>query len=714
MNILLLGDLSWVTSKFCDVFKKEKHTLILANANSILDLSIIQGVKTLHIDPADENFVHHLGTYHFNAVIYFAYREEMLNASTAMISTINSVAGIKNALSLADKNKDMRFFLISSSEVLPSNGRNTEEEHIQPETVNGYALQALENTCDHFANTRGQPVNIVRVPYLFDEDSKTGLLFNLLTKATSGEQIELPSKQNGMIQFLHTVDLAEFLHTALEEPYNDNTKIIHLFPGENQNWFEMAEWIKAQIPGSVTAFKPSIQWRTSPLAGTTAKKFFDWSAKRSLNAMRSNTLANLNKTQIRKPSIFSKIGTYFQSKSNLMKWIELLLGALLVQALVNMTSMVIMFRQLDYRLLYVVIMGTVYGTTFGILSAFIAIGSALYSWTQYGYEWSLLVYNVENWLPFTLYFIAGAVTGYYRDYKDNEIKFQKTQIELLSDKYQFLYNVFDEITRIKEQFRDQLMGYRDSFGRIYKITTELDTLQEDEVLYRSMNVLEDILRNDSIAIYTIDRSQKFARMQLCSRGYVDVLDKSLNLENLPALSGPITEGNIYQNQEQLPGYPSIFIPIYQYGKTMAAIAIWKANLDTYSLYYQNLVSVVTGLVRSSLVRAIAFSQANVEKTYLPNTNILRSDAFEKIITLKEDMKNSKIANFELLKVQNGTHADPKLYDSIKKGTRDVDYVGERKDGNLYILLSQTDNNNARLVVERLGKLGVTCQFANGS
>ena len=145
--------------------------------------------------------------------------------------------------------------------------------------------------------------------------------------------------------------------------------------------------------------------------------------------MRSNALANLNKTQIRKPSILSKIGTYFQSRSNLMKWIELILGALLVQALVNMTSTVIMFRQLDYRLLYVVIMGTVHGTTFGILSAFIAIGSALYSWTQYGYEWSLLVYNVENWLPFTLYFIAGAVTGYYRDYKDNEIKFQKAQIE---------------------------------------------------------------------------------------------------------------------------------------------------------------------------------------------------------------------------------------------------------------------------------------------
>jgi len=714
MNILLIGDLSCVTTKFCDVFKKEKHHLILANPNSNLDLTDIQGVKILHIDPTNDNFVHLLSAYHFNAVIYFAYREEMLNTGTSSLSTINSVSGIKNVLSLGDKNKDMRFVLISSSEVLPSNARNSEEEHIHPDSVNGYALQALENTCEHFSITRGQMINIVRVPYLFDEDSKFGLLFDLLAGASSGEPIELPSKQNGMIQFLHSLDLAEFLQLALDEPYNENTKTIHLFPGENQNWFEMAEWIKAQVPGSVTTFKPSIQWRTSPLSGTVAKKFFDWSTKRSFNEMRINALANLNKLRIRKPSIFSKIRTYLQSRSNLMKWIELILGALLVQALVNMTSTVIMFRQLDYRLLYVVIMGTVHGTTFGILSAFIAIASALYSWTQYGYEWSLLVYNVENWLPFTLYFIAGAVTGYYRDFKDNEIKFQKTQIELISDKYQFLYNVFDEITKIKEQFRDQLMGYRDSFGRIYKITTELDTLQEDEVLYRSLKVLEDILRNDSIAIYTIDRSQKYARMQLCSRGYVDVFDKSLNLENLPALTNPIADGNIFYNQEQLPGYPSIFIPINQYGKTMAAIAIWKANLETYTLYYQNLVSVVTGLVRSSLVRAIAFSQANVEKTYLPNTNILRSDAFEKIITLKEDMRNSKIANFELLKIQNGTHADPKLYESIRKGTRDVDYVGERNDGNLYILLSQTDNKNAQLVVERLGKLGVPCQFASRS
>ena len=47
MNILLLGDLSWVTSKFCDVFKKEKHTLILANSNSLLDLSNISQLRAI-------------------------------------------------------------------------------------------------------------------------------------------------------------------------------------------------------------------------------------------------------------------------------------------------------------------------------------------------------------------------------------------------------------------------------------------------------------------------------------------------------------------------------------------------------------------------------------------------------------------------------------------------------------------------------------------
>lgn len=306
MNILFVGDLSWITPKFCDVFKREKHKLVLAQSNSALNLAEIQGAKLLRIDPADENFLYLLGAYHFNAVVYFAVREETLNVSSTSLPDINSVTGIKNALLLGEKNKDMRFFLISSSETLPPNGRNDENEEIHPETVNGYAIQALENTCKHFRKNQNQMINIVRVPYLFDEEAKAGLMYELLTSTASKDPIELPSKHNGIVQFLHSHDLAEFLLLALEEPYNEQSNLIHLYPGEDQNWFELAEWIKNEVPGSVTTFKPTIQWRTSPLAGTIAKKYYDWSAKRSFNDLRTTTLANLDKDQIREPSAFEK------------------------------------------------------------------------------------------------------------------------------------------------------------------------------------------------------------------------------------------------------------------------------------------------------------------------------------------------------------------------------------------------------------------------
>lgn len=712
MNILFVGDLSWVTPQFAAIFEREKHKLILAGSNPKFPQRAYGGSKILKIEPSDKTFHHLLGAYHFDAVIYLPYREESSINDQASNSAINSVAGLKNVLALGADDPELRFFLISSSEVFALDGRNGEDERIMPETMNGYALQSLEYSCAHFAQTQNLNINIIRVPFIFDEFSTSGMLAPVLHKALHKQQIDLPSKQGAAIQFLHVLDLAEFIVQAIEEPYLKEAQVVHLYPPEDANWFDIAEWVRSAFDGATTTFRPSIRWHTAALSGSNAKKFFDWSAKRLFSQFKDEIISNLVLVEDHKPTIFTRFKAFITSRGNFLKWIELFTGAVFTQVMINLTSTVILFRQLDYRLLFVVIMGTVHGTAFGLFAAVIAIISALYSWSQSGYEWSLLMYNIENWLPFTMYFIAGAVTGYIHDNRENQIEFQKEQASLISEKYKFLYGIFDEVTEIKEHFREQLMGYRDSFGRIYKITTELDTLQEDEVLYRSLNIMEDILDNHSIAIYTIDPAQQFARLQLCSRLYSDKLDKSLDIGKLPTLLPHIENGHVFQNFEFLPDHPSIFVPIQHNGQTMAGIAIWKASLEQYSLYYVNLVNVVSGLVRSALVRAMIFSQANVEKIFIPNTNILRADAFGKVVQVKTEMKNAKIANFEMLHVSDDWRADSTIFEKIKKGIRSVDYVGERADGDLYILLSQADTKNANNVMERLSRLGVTCQFAN--
>ena len=68
---------------------------------------------------------------------------------------------------------------------------------------------------------------------------------------------------------------------------------------------------------------------------------------------------------------------------------------------------------LDYRLLYVVLIGTLYGLDFGLVAALLAsVGLAIDFFVLYGYTFEGLFYEPSNWLPFIAYFVVGAVCGY--------------------------------------------------------------------------------------------------------------------------------------------------------------------------------------------------------------------------------------------------------------------------------------------------------------
>ena len=183
---------------------------------------------------------------------------------------------------------------------------------------------------------------------------------------------------------------------------------------------------------------------------------------------------------------FEAITRKLSNYPEILKWVELIGGVFLVQFLSQMTGTLIQFKYVDFRLLFVVIMGSIYGIKTGLYAAVLVSISILYTWVQLGFDWALLVYNVGNWLPFALYFTAGLITGYYHDKSENQILNAEKQTRLISDKYTFLYGVFNDIRKLKDEFRERLLGYRDSFGKIYTITKELDQLQEHSIYLRAI------------------------------------------------------------------------------------------------------------------------------------------------------------------------------------------------------------------------------------
>lgn len=52
----------------------------------------------------------------------------------------------------------------------------------------------------------------------------------------------------------------------------------------------------------------------------------------------------------------------------------------------------------------------------------------------------------------------------------------------------------------KQMFRRQILGRRDSFGKIYAVTQQLDMLQPQEIYRKTVQIMEDVLENHSLTM----------------------------------------------------------------------------------------------------------------------------------------------------------------------------------------------------------------------
>ena len=149
---------------------------------------------------------------------------------------------------------------------------------------------------------------------------------------------------------------------------------------------------------------------------------------------------------------------------------------------------------------------------------------------------------------------------------------------------------------------------------------ELDVLREDEIFIKALNILEEIMSNDTVAIYSVESTDTFMRLEVNSVPLKNKIARSLKLEDYPNLENKIYDGEIFVNTNMDPSYPAYCYPIMNNGKPVSVIIIWVAKFEQFSTYYFNLLKVICGFIQSSMVRAVLFNEFTKTEKYIPNTN----------------------------------------------------------------------------------------------
>ena len=362
------------------------------------------------------------------------------------------------------------------------------------------------------------------------------------------------------------------------------------------------------------------------------------------------------------------------------------------------------FRFVDVRLFFIVIMGTVHGIWIGVLAAVLSCIALLIQYLQSGMDWTILFYNVENWIPFTIYLMAGSVTGYVKNKKTEEIKFSQEEYSLLRDKYIFLNEVYQSAVENKGEYKKQILGFKDSFGRIFDAVQKLDNILPQGIFLEALLIMEDILENHSIAIYSVDQYERFGRLVACSDQLRNKLPKSAVLDEIGGLFKTVKSGKVYKNTEMTEGLPVYANGIFRDNKLVLFVVIYQVSAEQYGMNYMNLFRVLCGLIQTAFLRALDYTELAEEKIYYPGTNVMRTDRFVEVLAVQEEMKEKKVAEYVLVRLEETDKR--KVSDVLSRMIRTADVIGEGRDGKLYLLLTQVNAENFHFVENRLAGTGL--------
>ncbi len=367
---------------------------------------------------------------------------------------------------------------------------------------------------------------------------------------------------------------------------------------------------------------------------------------------------------------------------------------------------------MDFMIIYIILAGILWGQVQAYIAMLLA--SALFIGASFfaGVDIITFLYTPSNLIMLALYLLVGIITGYAIEKKNREITSKTFAYGGLTEKYMFLLDIYNQTKTIKNELENHVIDTEDSFSAIYRTVKEVDSLEIERVFTGAISAIERIMKTDKVSIYIAgcNGNRKFLRLKARSIALSDKIPNSIKISDSPYLKEVINGKRMYVNRSLESGTPVMATPVKDGDRVLAIISIHDTGFENLTANYENLFQAVTGLVSNAIKRAYFFEQSLTDKRYLPDTKILVSDVFEKVLAEVKRNMDELGMSFALLRVTGGAKNHIKISEKIAAGIRENDYIGISKNGNIYILLSNTNNNYAGLVVERLEEKGVRSEL----
>ena len=686
MEVLVVGNTAYVDDDFCAKAFPGDHVQVVAANEARRDGSSLHASwKELlqHLDQA----------YEFDRVVYL---------STYLTPHTEAVGDIELLRSVFRACMGRQIQLLFVTGPMGADGA----VDVAGQNGKGIIARAANDLCRYYAVRDGIQAKILRVPYLYTASPtlEDPILTPLFEACSQGSAV-MRAGADSPLGALCAEELAVLVRRIFDS-WDATFEELEVPDSFAHTVGDLGEALKGLFPGLDITYDGDAVVSIAP--SDTVRTRYGWFQRYDLLRDLSTIQARWDAGRAKKVNPLRAAIDRIQMRTPPIKCLETVAAWVLFEVLEHLFSQSTQLNVLDYRLLYVVLIGTLYGLDFGLVAALLAsVGLAASYFTQYGYTFQGLFYEPSNWLPFIAYFVVGAVCGYVQLRNSEAIRAERDQNDLVRNRNTFLTQLYHDAIEDKRAYRRQIVGRHDSFGKIFAVTQELDVLNPRDIYRKCCELLGEILENDSVTIYHVSGGA-FARLVAASPAISNDVPRSLSLDDLaPVLQGPIS--GLWVNRALTSGLPMFGYAIERDGAPAVLIFVRHVAESQMTLYYQNLFRILCGLVESALGRAFDYEAVAQDKRCVAGTCVLNHDAFGRELAAEQALADKKMGSFLLLRVVPGMEPVGELVGAIGSAIRESDAAGLVDGDTLYLLMRQATEADLPVICKRMAAKHITVE-----
>lgn len=684
-RVLLIGNTEYLTESFVHSTFPQSKVMVVGNS----ELGSSDKIKLFRVRKPSVKAI--LETYEFDLIVFFSVGLHFQSTDK------NDAEELREVLQYsAEMQRDVKILYLSP---LDSSFRDKTDKAIM--------YSANEKLCDFYANRYSLNIKIVQIPYLYSGIYKNDFLYGVFEQIRNKKIVKIPEAADAKMYFLSLFDLSELI-TRIVDNWKDGSGILSVGDEFHITFADLAEKLTTLGEKVKVEFTESHTSDALKTTNTALRNEYGWFAKISILEDIPEQYALYEATKQEKAeTVFSKIRKWISKHALAVKIIELFLLFFLTEFFAHITDSAVIFAIVDFRTIFIVIMGTLYGLYFGIGASALSSVSYFIAKVASGTDPLTIFYEPTNWLAFVFFFLVGGLCGYVNLKKEDHNKYLEEQNKLLENKLIFTDEIYEDTLRDKKELKKQIISSKDSFGKIFDITRKLNTVAPQQLYLRTVETFEEILENKSLTIYSVNEKQAFGRLEVASRDLLDAASRSIAVSTYAPVIEQLKDGGIWKNTELKSEYPMYAAGVYRGSELVLVIFLWHANTDQRSLYYVNLFKILRDLVQMSLLRAYDYANALTEKQYIEGTHIMDAEYFEECVRNFAALAEKKISTYVMLEFGIGSHTLKEVNDMLTGKTRLNDTLGITKDGKLRLILAQATEKDLEFILPRFEGLDIT-------